>query len=230
VKLWDLEAEKELRQFTLLADRSACVAFSPDSRRILAADKEGDKGFVHVWEVQGGKELARLGQHDGDIAFVSYMPGEQQVLTAGVSDAIKVWDAQSGELLRSSPVDNDGELFRMSKDGKLAVRCNWASMLLWDVEAGKEAKRLQVKSRGNAIVGVAFSPDGRKLIWIDNGGQTALTDVSTGETVWTKCLTYLERAILPAFSSDGRLIDVKVDGKVLDLLKLPEIREQAPRK
>ena len=76
------------------------LAFSPDSRRLVAA---GEEHTVKIWDVQTGRELQTLRGHSGDVwaAAFSPDPGGRSVASTGEDSTVKLWDSHTGTLVRS---------------------------------------------------------------------------------------------------------------------------------
>jgi WD40 repeat protein len=68
------------------------VAFSPDSRTLATG---GAEYTVKIWEVQTGRELARLPGHGGDVYTVAFSPDGRWIASAGEDSTVKVWDVHN---------------------------------------------------------------------------------------------------------------------------------------
>ena len=86
VVLWETVSGKERGRFPA---SGGVPAFSPDGR-LLAV---GGPDAVRVWDVCGGKELARLEGHAGAVLWVTFTPDGRRLLTAGADSTALVWDA-----------------------------------------------------------------------------------------------------------------------------------------
>src|SRR5262249_54319592 len=77
-QLWDVEADKEVRQFKGHDLFVTHVAFSRDTRFALtvAKKREGDKDTfrMHLWDVAIGRELRRFPRHHTDIGRICFTP------------------------------------------------------------------------------------------------------------------------------------------------------------
>ena len=118
--------------------------------------------------------------------------------------------------------------------GTLASR-----VLVWDLESGKEERRLDIPWAGSDS-GLAFSPDGTRLAgavgWPTDESPTVkvrVWDAATGAVIMAREFPFASRAI-PAFSADGSLLAVAVgewwgssEVKVLDISSGKELRSFA---
>src|SRR5205807_921477 len=75
------------------------LALSRDGRLALAGCADHT---ARLWDVPGGKEVARL-KHDGWVSAVALAPDGKQALTAasaGTDQVIRAWDPANGQELR----------------------------------------------------------------------------------------------------------------------------------
>jgi WD40 repeat protein len=68
---------------------TACLAFSPDGRRLAAGGRRG----VRLWDVGSGRELIDLHEHDGWVTAVAFSPDGRTLLTGGEDGKLHVWVA-----------------------------------------------------------------------------------------------------------------------------------------
>ncbi|MGI9066284.1 MAG: WD40 repeat domain-containing protein [Pyrinomonadaceae bacterium] len=131
---------------------------------------------------------------------------------------IKLVDAQTGELRSKLDASQPGAT-SFSPDGSLLAVANGTEVKLWNVQTGKEARKLKdLRGTANAI---AFSPDGRSLavastkyereygehvIKIIGISEVKLFDVTTGKV--TLRLKNVGAVNSVAFSADGRILVV----------------------
>ena len=134
------------------------VAWSPDGTRLLStATSDGTR----IWDARTGRQLLALPASGGPGAAAAWSPDGTQVLTeSGIGPF--VWDASSGEKLRTLETDAASGDLAFSRDGsRLAITTvderAWATRI-WDWPAGVET--LKLRDGGYRI---AFSPDGRLL-------------------------------------------------------------------
>lgn len=155
--IWDVDAGKKLREFSLDEPFTADVmAFLPDGNRVATA---GDDGQVTIWETATGKKLSGIKLESPIMAIAVSADGT--LVAAGCADRTAVVaDIASGEktVLRSHEGPVDAVAFR--PDGKLLVTASRedGTARLWDVASGKELARIiSVNDRKDWLI---FTPDG----------------------------------------------------------------------
>jgi WD40 repeat protein/tRNA A-37 threonylcarbamoyl transferase component Bud32 len=228
VKVWDLEAGKELYTLapgTLPPGNEGILALSGDGKRLCS----GSRYTIKVWDVEAGKEIRTLtlpgppgGQPPlpGDLgrgvrSLALSGDGKRLVSVHFVAferlyDAIKVWDVDTGKELRSLPGDtNHVPSLALSGDGKLLYSGHaGGTITVWDLEAGKEARTLA--GHKGRVSSLALSGDGKRLVSGSEAGTAygkegtiKVWDLSTGKEIRTLPGYVGERGSL-ALSGDGK--------------------------
>jgi WD40 repeat protein len=98
-RLWDVETDREVRQFKGHRGIVSCVAFSRDRKHALTTDMYNDAGrdgcAMHLWDVATGQELRRYTNHPGQVQRAAFAPDGQHILTAYENGSILVWETGS---------------------------------------------------------------------------------------------------------------------------------------
>jgi WD40 repeat protein len=164
--------------------RVLSAAFRPDGKHLTTI---GDDGTVIVWDAQTYEELRRMpGTTKPSDLFtdqrIAYSP-DGKLLAACDSKQLKVYEADSGELLMSlSGHEQDVLSVTFSVDGKyLATGSGDTLVRIWDIEGGKLLHILEGHSA--EVGGLAFSPDGKLLLSSSEDGTLIIWDVETGAHV-----------------------------------------------
>jgi WD40 repeat protein len=96
VVVFDVESRKAV--FQIDGYTNACVTFSPDGRFLLMCNRAEDS--TRVLDAKNGEGIAFL-DHPGNW-FAAYSPDGHRIATAGAK-LIKIWDAETKELLAEIP-------------------------------------------------------------------------------------------------------------------------------
>jgi WD40 repeat protein len=165
-------------------------------------------------------------RHGGLVTFVAFLPGGQEVISAGEDGMARVWDVATGKELRrfghearSTPavpgrgvslLGLGGVAAALTPDGKVLAMADGAGICFWEVATGKAAG--EVTGLGQPAAGLAFAPDGKALAVRLMEGQFRLFDAGThketgrfgepppgGPVFYTGSLSF-------AFSPDGKTL------------------------
>lgn len=169
------------RRFVSSVTDAACVAFSPDGRRVLLGSQDGT---VTLWDVERNKQLQTFDGHADWIMAVAFAPDGQAVLSASWDMTVRQWDVVSGKEQHrfALPAPAVGIAFRPDGRQVLAALSD-GSLRIWDAPNGREVVnfRVQAPCRGHiAEVALAFSPDGNVIAEGCLGETIQLWDVASG--------------------------------------------------
>jgi WD40 repeat protein len=131
--------------------------------------------------------IARLGtvrlRHSGEVWSLIYSADGKFLIAGGTNNhkndqtAIRVWDARTGQLIRSFGREYGVGSLALSPDGKkLATESGASSISIWDLEKGEMLHDEKWTQDGN-VISVAFSPDGKTLACI-GGGKIEIWDAN----------------------------------------------------
>ncbi len=210
------------------ADLVRSVAFSPDSRFLIAAiaprDDDKQPGSVRLWHADGVEARPSL-EMDGDPFAMAIAPDSQTLAVAisrgepaDRSTVIRIvavpswktkqeWALQKGVDVWALAFAPDGKAL-VGGIGGLRDGSFYGEVRMWDPSSG--AERLKFTGHPNPVMSVAFSRAG-KLLASGSGtygapfGEVRLWDVQTGQLLHT--LTAADEAIVSvAFSADGTMV------------------------
>jgi WD40 repeat protein len=144
VNVRDVQTGRELLSIKgQIGQDFACVALSPDGKRLAAGNVSLDstgqadfQGEVKIWDSASGQELLTIKAHSDGVNNLAFSPDGQRL----ASSAAGLWDVTKQAYL-------PGEV------------------KLWDAETGREV--LSLKGHTSRILALAFSPDGQRLATYD---------------------------------------------------------------
>ena len=204
LKICETETGKEVLTLSHDCQWLACSAFTPDGKRVAAGGCENGGGVVVLWDATTGEELTVLhGHSDGIRSLAFFGPDGDFMVTAANDRTIKAWNLDTGEQMGSETVDRSVVCLAVSPDGSQVAAGDEGSIVLGDIEAG----RLKRTFHG-AGWGVAFSPDGSRLVAGNLLGEIRVWDLEGSP----------EQGRIPdaqgcvAFSPDGRRVATSSNG------------------
>jgi WD40 repeat protein len=177
VRLWDLDARRELHSFAARGQGNFRPAFSADCALVAVAD--ADKR-IRVLETATGRERGRFPGDEGYTHHAAFSPDGKLLAYGGSRPRVEVWDLDTGRQLRE--FSGYCQALAFAPDGKaLAIANADNTARLYDLTTGKP--RLEVARQYGRIAALAFSPDGRLLATAGSSGMVQLWDTATGAEV-----------------------------------------------
>lgn len=244
VRLWDIGTGKvALRHGGPEMQGVNWVASSSDGRLTLAAgavprDLQVSGLFpIWVWDRDQPGTFQLLEGHTGPVNSLAISPGGKYVLSTSSDKTIRMWRLEA-----SRPVESKADpaqtlpaiknVRRLTQhfgpirdivflpDGKRALSAAGfydAVMRLWNVETGKEIRRLDyTASQSGLPTALAISADGKSALSGHEGGNITLWDVETGAPLYRDQARddgkHSIRAV--AIAADGRLLATDISVKV----------------
>jgi WD40 repeat protein len=202
------------------------AAFSPDGRRLAAAN---DDGTVGLFDVESGAELPPLRGHTNKVRSVAFHPLSTRLASAGLDGTVRVWNLTTSQEVfrRGGHAGLLGYGVAFSPDGRyLAAGGDDGSLIIWDAIDGQELRRLS--GHGRMALCVDFSPDGRLLATGDWTGVLRVWDAETGGLLRTSAGD--GRVISAAkFSPDGRRLATASYDRVVKLWDVAKLLDPANR-
>ena len=171
------------------------------------------KGRLALRKVYGPPALEPIG-HTGGVLSVCYSPNGQRVASGSWDGTVKVWDANSGELI----ADCRGHTFVVdsvsySPDGqRVASGSRDGTVKVWDANSGE----LIADCRGHTdqVYIVSYSPDGQRVASGSCDHTVKVWDANSGELI-ADCHGHTGRVYSVSYSRDGqRVASGSSDGTV----------------
>lgn len=201
VRLWNVEAGRDLRRFVGHTASVWAVAFSSDGKLALSG---GADRVLRLWDVATGRELRRLSGHDGLIAAVAMSLDGRQVLSSGYDQTVILWDRDAGREVRrfqtGGPYSN---CVAFAPDSRQALLGGEKGLGLIDLATGRDVRRFE--GHTGPVTSAVFSSDGKRVLSCSDDGTARLWDAANGRLVRT-FQGHAGPVRCAAFAPDGKTI------------------------
>lgn len=161
------------------------LAFSADDRSLFVT-RDHD---VLLRSLADGRTLRTFRGHLTFVTSLALSPDGKALLTSSEDGAVKLWDVESGrvvrELAKGRPGDSSNfeailNTVAFSPDGRLAAAGgNAGEVTVWDVSTGRVARAFSAEPRAS-VQSVAFAGRGASLFAADGVGRVVRWDLKTG--------------------------------------------------
>jgi len=147
--------------------------------------------------------------HTGEILAVAFSQSGR-VLSGGKDKTLKLWDIETGLLLKTFEGHTDEVLsVALSPDGRLALSGSKDKTLkLWDAETGELLKT--VEGHADEVTSVALSADGKQVLSGSKDKTVKLWDAGSGRLL-KSFEGHSEGVLSVAFSSGGKALSGSQD-------------------
>ena len=212
VKIWDVENGTEA--MTILAGGRPLLstALSPDGK-LIASPNFWDN-TVKIRDAATGVETMTLRGHEALVVSIAFSPDNKHLASGGMDKTIKIWDVETGKEVMTLDghaktvisVTFSPDAKRIASAGSdglvIAILDRVGEIKVWDGITGADLITLRYDGLSS---GIAFSPDGGKIICGSRDGTVKVWNSATGTELMT-LHGHAEAVTSVVFSPDGRRI------------------------
>jgi WD40 repeat protein len=181
---WDASG-RPLREIELPKSRPQCLAVSPDGRWAAVG------GLPHpAWlcDLQRGKILTSLHGQEKVVTAAAFSADGRTMITGSTDRAVRLWETATGKEIRTlGRHDRPVTAVAFAADGRRVASGEGdrnpdgtfgpPTVRVWDAATGRELQTL--RGHESDVLGLAFSPDGRRLAAGLKDSTVLIWDVKT---------------------------------------------------
>jgi WD40 repeat protein len=181
----------------------------------LDADSPGEQALNRLRVGSLSQRIPRLKailEHGGPVTTAIFSRDGTRVLSAGLGNAVRVWDARSGRLIAELKGHRESaHRAEFSPDGSRVVSGSIdGTARVWDARSGAAIARLEGHTA--AVSSVGFSPDGTRVLTASEDGTARVWDARSGATI-ARLEGHTDAVLSAGFSPDGtRVVSASIDG------------------
>jgi eukaryotic-like serine/threonine-protein kinase len=199
VRVWDLATGRTVATLAGHTDSVQNVQFSPDGRWLASLSLDRT---LRIWDGRTAQLKSTLEGQPGNLYAMAFSP-DGQTLVSGSSEAVFLWDVQTGKPRRALVGTQRAGLqaasaVAFSPDGSL-IASGAQSVRFWDAATGELVASFPSIPAG--VAALTFSHDGRHLVSGTRRGEGLVWNVPTfGGTVLRRTGEHISAS---ALSADG---------------------------
>ena len=201
VKLWDLGQGKLVRVLEGMSDSVQAVAFTRDSRHVVAASSYSK---LIQWDASSGAVVRTIGTERGGTLYAMAVSPKGNLIVSGSGErgnGPTLWNADTGAKIGGLGTDlRKGIFLALTPDGSRLAAGADNGAAVWDIASGRLIN--DFGDHNGEVSGIAISDDGRSALTGGRDKVLKLWDVASGKLLRTLegHANWVERVV---FARDG---------------------------
>jgi DNA-binding beta-propeller fold protein YncE len=179
----------------------ASIRFSMDGN--FLADGQQMSGEVRVWDLRTQSKPLEFSNHKSSILDIDFSKNSQYVASISIDNLALIQHTNTGEILHRFQLPQKGCSIRFSPDDKLLAVGHYNGAILFNAVTGEKLYDIAFSSRP-LVLGIDFSPDGKKLALATWDNKAYIWDVEKNSQILY--LPFGKKLFGIAFSPDGRYV------------------------
>lgn len=196
VKLWSIDKGKVVKKWTGHTKEVLSMCWSPDGGRVVSGSEDDT---FRVWDVESEETIIGPINAQNFLWAVCYSPDGKMIATGG-SMGLKVWDANTGKLLKT--LEEGFMSLTWTSDGKTLIAIGGTDIKKFDTAAWSQTAILEDLKDSHTIT---LSPNERILASTSHKMTVQLWNLETNQPIGT-LLHHEEYVNCASFSEDGKFL------------------------
>ncbi len=151
----------------------------PEGMRAFTAS--ADKS-VRIWQVDKNEAGASLSGHEGHVNCIVLTPDEQYVVTGGLDQTVRIWNASNGKLLATVQTEAAVNALVADDDSKFVYAALEETNGVLQIDISTQATKL-LAGHGGAVTSVAATDDVNRLYSASRDETIRVWDTAAGSEV-----------------------------------------------
>src|SRR5262249_42172047 len=129
---------------------------------------------LELWNLVERRKVREFSGHLRSVKHVVFSPNGRQLLSGGSDKTVRVWDTDTGELVRTLTCSDEVTTLSVARSGGLvAAASGWAkaTVQIWGPHGVTPLGALV--GLGGPVIALDFSPDGRSLATAEESHGTS---------------------------------------------------------
>ncbi|MBI1315031.1 hypothetical protein GC176_27385 [bacterium] len=223
--IWDVATGQKLKTIDGHRDTLYDATLSPDGKTLATTSYDRQ---IELWNAATGESLRTLTGHNGAIFDLAFSPDGTILASASADATIKLWQVATGVRLDTlgQPL-KEQYVVRFSPDGRFVVGGGLDHRIrVWQVVSREKPQINPLLfariAHDGAVIQLAFSPDGSRLVSIADDQTTRLWDTAEF-TELASLVPQPDVASALAMARDGRSFVVGRSDGTLERISLPDV-------
>jgi WD40 repeat protein/class 3 adenylate cyclase len=237
VALWNAKTVRREQTFSAAPGPVSAVAFGGNGRDLLVSSiRSPTSSWVRVWRLGPHPRLARSISVHGEVTWATWSPDGRTIAATMAFDAqdphtwgrVLEWDAATGRQIGASLVKGGYPSDVAFAPHGTTVAISGYNIGAEALDPARRSAPTKIPVGGMYTLGVAFSPDGRKLATTDWTGTLDIWDPTTGKRLARITDSDQHVGGSVAWSPDGKTIALTDWSNTLRLFDVATRREIGP--